>query len=459
MPIEDVEKKLYTPEKPTLPELEKIEPAKTEEPSLIVPPPDTGSFSSSSWQRIRIGAAVLLVLSLSLAAFVFYTGFRAFRKGNVDLKLTGPDNIVAGEKAIWKVAIVNRNATPLLEGVLTFRFPDYATNPMESSGSDFTPVIGLTQKIDIAELKPGGLFEKEFAATVIGGEKASRQVQALLEFKPSSGTIVFESIATKDMAISSFPITLAVGTLKETVSGESVELKIDLKNEGETAFNNIRARLEYPSGFKIKESSEKLSDFNNVWNLDEVLPQEKKTLTIKGQVSGIVGEGKVFRVLVEGREGESWKLYKEVSSQLNIISSPLAVDIKTDPESVTSASPSQNVVFKVTWQNNLDVPLDSIVLKARITDDDAIDYKSLFTSGSFNASSKTITWDQSNIPTLASLGPSGKGEASFQFKTKDKISSGEIKVDVTGESPTKPEGIAVSKVSSQSSIVINVNDR
>ncbi len=191
----------------------------------------------------------------------------------------------------------------------------------------------------------------------------------------------------------------------------------------------------------------------------EILPQETKTLTIKGQVSGITGEGKVFRALVEGREGGNWKLYKEASNQLNIIQPPLSVNIKTNPEGAGSAGPNQNVVFKITWQNNLDVPLDDIVLKAKITDSDAIDYKSLFSSGSFNSSANTITWTKTNIPALSSLGPSGKGEASFQFKIKDKVSLGEIKVDVTGESPTKPEGVAVAKVSSQSSIVINVNDR
>ena len=459
-PLEELQKKLYTPERPTLPQTEKpAEPAPKNEPPVLIPFPLPEDLPASGWKRIKWGLAIFLVLALSVAMVVFYRGFFAFRKNNVELKITGPATVAAGERSIWKVSIVNRNEVPLKEGQLSFQFPDYALNPAQSSGGSFVPVSGLINKITIAELAPGGLFEKDFAADVIGGENFERQVQAVFEFKPSSGNITFESVATKNVIVSALPISIDIKIARETVSGETVDLTVDLQNQSQNVFGNIRARLEYPSGFKIKNSSEKLSDFNNIWKIDQLLPQETKTLTLTGGVNGLAGEGKVFRVFIEGQEGSGWKVYKEASSQLNVIEAPLTVNIITDPAGVSSAAPSQTIIFKASWRNNLDVSLDNIVVKAKITGE-AVDFGNIFSGGSFDPASKTITWNSANLPALATLGPSQRGEAAFQIHVKDKIAgASSIKIDLTGESSTQPEGVAVSKILSQATIVINVNDR
>jgi len=456
-PLEELQKKLYTPDKPSLPTAKETPtpPEKIEPPAIQ--PPVAEDMPDSGWKRIKWGLAIFLVLALSVAMVVFYRGFYAFRKNNVELKITGPDSIAAGERAVWKVSIVNRNEALLKMGQLTFNFPDYALNPAESSGGSFTPISGLTDKITIAELPPGGLFEKNFAADVIGGENFERHVQAVFEFQPTDGSsIIFKATAEKGLTISSLPITIDVKSDKETVSGETVNLTIDLQNQSQNAWGNIRARLELPSGFKIKSSSEKLSDFNNIWKIDQLLPQETKTLALTGGVNGIAGEGKVFRVFIEGQEGSGWKIYKETSSQLNVIEAPLTVNITTDPEGVSSAVASQVIIFKVSWQNNLDAPLDNIVVKAKITGE-AVDFGNIFSGGDVDPVAKTITWNSTNLPALATLGPSEKGEAAFQIRVKDKITSGgSIKIDLTGESPTQPEGVSVAKIFSSQSLTLEV---
>ena len=459
-PLEELQKKLYTPERPTLPQTEKpAEPIQKNEPPVLIPFPPQEDLPTSSWKRIKWGLAIFLVLALSVALVVFYRGFYAFRKNNVELKITGPDTVMAGERAVWKISVVNRNKASLKEGQLSFQFPDYALNPSQSSGGSFVPVAGLTNKITIAELAPGGLFEKDFAADIIGGENFERRAQVVFEFKPADGSsIVFKAVAEKIITVSSVPITIDIKIAQETVTGETVGLIISLQNQSQNAWNSIRARLELPSGFKIKSSSEKLSDFNNIWKIDQLLPQETKTLTLTGGVNGIAGESKVFRVFIEGQEGSGWKVYKEASGQLNVIEAPLMVNITTDPEGVSSAVASQTLIFKASWQNNLDVSLDSVIIKAKITGE-VVDFGNIFSGGNFDLVAKTITWNSANLPTLDTLGPGQRGEAAFQIRVKDKITTGSIKIELTGESPTQPEGISVSKILSQATIVINVNDR
>ena len=293
----------------------------------------------------------------------FFRGFYAFRKDRVEIKLSAPAEVSAGETVVWKLRLVNKNETELKDGVLTFQFPDFSQPVIETAEADQFKQSVLKQTISIPELKPSGLYEREFKAVVFGGDNFERKAQAVFNFKPSAGTIVFQSIATAVTKISSFPINLNIESSAETISGENVEVKFKLKNEGEVAFTNLRLRLESPAGFRLTESSEKLAEFNNVWRLDSILPQEEKVLVIKGLVTGIEGEGKVFRVFVEGSEGTSWKTYKESSGTVKLVMVPLALFVGTNLDGITSARAGETITYKISYQNNLDIPLANLTLK------------------------------------------------------------------------------------------------
>ena len=168
--LEELQKKLYTPEKPTLPS--QPEPAVAESP---VPPPELSvepveeELPPLAWRRIKIGLAVFLLLAASVSIFIFYRGFYAFRKDRVVLELTGPESITAGEAAAWKIKIANRSESDLRAGELVFSYPDFA----QPVGRDTT-----AETITLDSLPAGRMFEQEFKAVVIGGGGFDRSAQA-----------------------------------------------------------------------------------------------------------------------------------------------------------------------------------------------------------------------------------------------------------------------------------------
>ena len=183
-------------------------------------------------------------------AVIFYRGFYAFRKDQVAVSLTGPESVVAGETATWKVSVANRNQTDLKDSTLVFQFPEYARpviteNESNQFGSLNGPVI--KQTIPIPQLAAGRLFEREFKAVIIGGENFNKKAQAVFKFTPASSSIVFEASADQTLKISSFPATLDFNLPAQTLSGETVSLGLKLKNQSADSFNNLRIRLEYPS--------------------------------------------------------------------------------------------------------------------------------------------------------------------------------------------------------------------
>ena len=453
--LEELQKKLYNPEKPSLPEV-KPEPVSVESPIVPVPPPVDDTLSPAVWKKIFLGAAVFLLLAATVAVYIFFRGFYAFRKDQIELKLTGSAEVTAGEIAVWKLSLVNKNETELKDGELTFQFPDFSKPEVSLSETSEFKSSSLKQVIAINELKPGGLYEREFKAALYGGENFERKAQAVFKFKPSSGNIVFESVATAVTKITSFPVTLTIETSPETVSGEEVTVVFKLKNESEKSFQNTRIRLELPSGFRSTQTSEKLSDFNNIWQLAEVLPQESKELTVKGIVIGLEGEKKFFRAFVEGLEGASWKIYKEVSNELKLTMPPLALYLNTNPDGTSSARPGETIGYKLVWQNNLDIPIANLTLKINFESDN-FDLTSLQPAVGLNAAAKTLTLSKDSYPKFFGLQPLERGELTLRVKVKEKI-SGELKLplSVNMESTTKPEGLAISKISASQNLTLEI---
>ena len=241
--LEDLQKQLYTPEKPSLPPAEN--PPAAPEPPIEPPPmPEDVEPGPFVWKRIWIGFGIFALLSAIIGTFIFFRGFYAFRKDRVEFKLSGPEEISAGDIAVWKLEIKNRNETEIREGELVFQYPDFS-RPVLKAGetNEFKPSTGK-QTINVSEIAAGGILEREFRAAVFGGENFERKAQAVFKFKPSSGSISFESMATESLKISSFPIVVSAEVSKETVSGEKIEAVFHIKNESESKFENVRERRE-----------------------------------------------------------------------------------------------------------------------------------------------------------------------------------------------------------------------
>lgn len=454
--LEDLQKKLYTPEKPVLPEV-KTEAVLPE--SSIAPPPfaKDSEPSPAIWKKIFLGAAVFIVLATSAAIFIFYSGFYTFRKDKIELRLEAPTEIVAGQALIWKLGIVNNNETELKDAELVFQFPDFS-KPIISIGESNQFKDGpLKQKILITDIKAGGLYEREFKATVYGGDNFERKAQAVFKFKPSAGNIVFQSVATAATKITSFPVALTMEATPQTISGETVEIKFHLKNESDANFQNLRVRLEFPSGFRIDETSEKLSEFNNVWKVDQLLSQESKDLTVKGVITGLEGENKIFGLFAESLEGSNWKAYKESSGEIKLITAPLSLYLNTDPDGLNFARPGDFVSYKFIWQNNLDAPLSNLTLKIKL-DSDNFDFSTLNPSKGFDATSRTITLNADNYPAFFGIQPSEKGELTIRLRVKQGLTSTNLKLPVSAimESTTKPEGLSVSKISASQNLTLDI---
>jgi hypothetical protein len=222
--------------------------------------------------------------------------------------------------------------------------------------------------------------------------------------------------------------------------------------------SNMRLRWEYPPGFKFLTSSSALNNFDNTWLVPEILPGEVKELHLEGEIKGLAGETKMFRVFVENQEGASWKVYKEAMASINLIAAPLVLTLNTVPADQKSVRAGDLLTYKLTWKNNFNAPLENLVLKVKLIGE-MFDWNTLISAGNFNIDNQTITWSKLSQPFMASAQPLEQQEISFQIKLKNVFSAG-INPNITTAaniySSTQPEGLDIDQITSETGLILNV---
>jgi hypothetical protein len=138
--------------------------------------------------------------------------------------------------------------------------------------------------------------------------------------------------------------------------------------------------------------------------------------------------------------------------------------ISVNNQSLT-ASPGDFLQFKIHYENNADIALSDIILKAKL-EGLMYDFSSLKTSGYFNGVDKSITWNAGNSPDFRSLPPKASGDVDFQINVKpqyvirtfrDKNFS--LQVSAEMETSTVPPSLEVKSLSVTSEMAVKINTK
>ncbi len=455
--IEELERELYRRhKKPSLPkkdesfkESKRFEAGPTE-PFSKEPEVDISNFGKKRFTWLLVSAIIVAFL---IAVFVFWRGFFAFTEKRVDINIEAPDNIIAGEEVTWLVEVANNNRSALEAGELIFRFP------RNSSDSETGKLLSRVTR-DMGFLESGEKREEEFKAVVVGGDNFERNAQAFFRFKPVESSLVLASEEKHTLNIEKFPVEISINGPDETLSSQDIEVGFRLENDSDKVFNNLRLRIEYPSGFRFKNSRYPLKESNAIWPLEQILSSEKIENVITGEVSGLEGESKIFRAFLEYNEPTGWQVYKESSFRSNLAVLPLTLSVRLDDEVRGSVDLGKELSYEISWRNNFDVPLSALTLRA-VLEGDLFDMKTLKTNGSVNAVEKTIIWSSSQLSSLGVLRPGAEGVVTFRIKTKPSfplsVLNPTINIRSEIESETKPAGLTVDKVQSVISHETKIN--
>ncbi|MEO0084385.1 MAG: hypothetical protein ABIJ94_01485 [candidate division WOR-3 bacterium] len=364
---------------------------------------------------IKIFIALIILGSVAFYGINKYLEYISFSIDKIDLVINGTDTLTSGAQASWQVSVTNRNKSALEDVELIFDFPEGSY--VQDSG-----LLGAKKsaqaKVNLYDIAPNQTVQKEFTARIVAPENSSRSAQATITFKPKGISKEVKKSVKFTTTIKNFPVILTIDAPNETFSNKEIFYKINYINSSQERFNNLRIKVQYPDGFSPNEYDPQPSQEKNIWQIKALDPYQEGQIKIKGILSGNEGDRKSLMVLIEGLEDENFVVFTKETAQTNIISSPLALEVKVLGRDNPSVNAGQKLRYDIGFRNNLNTTLQNLYLTAKL-EGTMFKFTTLKTIGYFDVNTNTITWGPREIPALKNLNPKDTGLASFEIELKN----------------------------------------
>lgn len=363
-------------------------------------------------------AASIVFFVLAVAVFAYYFTFGGgslpANPANIDIVVTGPPQIAAGEPTELQISVTNRNRIPLQLSDLVITFP----SGTRKTRSDVVEMPELTQSLGTIE--PGGRRQGTVSAVFVGAAGEHKNVKVELEYRVTGSNAIF--VASTDYAVvfSSSPVSLSIDGNTQTVSGQPLDFTVNVTSNANASLKDVLLSVHYPFGFQFVRANPAPSA-SGFWELGDFSPGQRKTVQIEGVLSGEQGDSRVFRVDAGTREDASSKTIATqfASNAYGVqISHPfLGLRVMTEGQSGTTiAEPGQRVNVSLEYENNLSTEISDIILVARLSGAGVAPASVQAAEGFYRSTDNSILWDKGTASSkLASLAPGEKGSVTFSF--------------------------------------------
>ncbi|MEK7134031.1 MAG: hypothetical protein AAB804_03090 [Patescibacteria group bacterium] len=393
-----------------------VEP-KEELPNVTVAPRLIGLTRAALWWLLG-AAIVFFVGAVSFFAYYFLMGGGglAAAPGNIGISVAGPPQIEGGAPTEFQIVVANRNKVSLELADLIITYPDGTRSP-----TDFSTDLP-SQRISLGSIEPGGTRQGTVSAVLAGDEGEHSNVKVELEYRIQGSSAIFVTSTDYEVIFSSSPISLVVEGNKEAVSGQPVEIRVTVASNANAPVRDVLLSAQYPFGFKFTSSVPEASG-KGLWQIGDLSPGQKRTVTIRGTLAGEQGDERVFQFKAGTRRSESADTIETSLTQNAFpiaISKPflgLAVSVGGATGSSVTVSPGENVAVTIAWQNNLSTAITDAVIVAKLSGI-VIDGTTLHTvDGFYRSSDNIMLWDKTTSGgKLANLTPGARGTVGFSFQ-------------------------------------------
>ena len=309
-------------------------------------------------RRIIIGLLVLLILGT--AVFLLYQS--RFREGRVALALFAPESASSGEEIEYKVTVENRNNFDLVDAGLSFFYPEGSV-PLNEDGQ---PLNSLVSNLNLAVLKNRDKKEFSFRAVISGEKGEVKKAKAKLTYSPSSFLSVFQKSEEAATTVSRVFVPLVLSAPPAVLSGQRVQISLDLRNETEGDLKNFRVVFSYPDGFSFKKAAPSPDEGADVFNLIFLKAGEGIRISVEGEISGFEKEGKRFAAVLKKKIGGRYFDIQKAQALLTVSSPLLAADVSVNDSKNYIAKAGDKLKYAIKFSNNSNNNFSALELSAKL---------------------------------------------------------------------------------------------
>lgn len=389
-------------------------------------------------------ASAVAAIGIAAVAFVYLGRLGTVSERNIEIDITSPEVITAGDKVEFSVRFKNTNTIALESVDLIFEYPEGAL-PLRGD----PPRGKFRERVAVGRLEPGEEQTKTFEAFLFGKETDTLEARATIEYRPSNTSARFGKDTSRSLRVGHSPIGVAISTPSEATTGQQVEIVIKYVSAAEASFTDLSLDVMYPSGFTFESADPAPVRDNHIWYIGTLEPGKTGSITVRGAITGEPQEEKHVdaRIGVWHEDTDTWNTLAEGTGAIALRASLLAVHTTINDMREYIGKFGDTVFISLAWRNNLSVSAQHVVIEAEISGE-AFDYGSVSVDkGSFDGVNRKAIWNASSEPALRFLDSGESGTVSFSVKLlpnppvrrfDDKNFTGTISTLIT--SSTIPEG-------------------
>ena len=371
-----------------------------------------------------LGAAILFfigAMSFFSYYFLFGEGSLAASSGNITISASGPPQIEGGTRSEFQIVVTNRNKVSLQLADLIVTYPMGTRSP-----TDFSTDLP-SQRIPLGSIEAGGTRQGTVSAILAGHEGEHATIKIELEYRIQGASAIFVTSTDTSIVFSSSSLSLTVEGKKETISGQPVEMTISVASNTNAPVKDVLVSAHYPFGFKFSFASPPPSGDSspqaNTWQIGDLAPGQRRSITIRGTLSGEQGDDRIFRFTAGTRRTTASSTIETALAEQTFpvsISKPflgLAISVNSAVGSNVTVSPGDEVAVSIAWQNNLSTAITDAIIVAKLSGL-VIDGSTVRTTDGFYRSNDAIVlWDKTTSRgALATLTPGARGKVDFTFQ-------------------------------------------
>jgi len=410
-------------------------PSKSEEETVSFAPtePVATEFKPKPKRHYRTfivtGSLLVFFFGAGLSALYLFFGGNAISSENIGLTLVGPSAIGGGEAMSLQVSVSNQNTVPIESATLIINYPSGSRSVTETGRELFE------ERIPINSVGPGEVQNIPVRIAVFGEEGQEKQISATIEYRisGSNGTF-FKNSAPLVFRITSTPLVLRIENIEKVAAGQTVELKLVAQSNASNPLTNLLIQAEYPNGFQFEESFPPTVFGDNVWKIDELLPEESQEITVRGVVRGLTEE--TFRIKFDAGPADTDNQYR-TSSRLTeawadfTIERPfIDVDIEINGNSGDEViiPAGENSRVEVNIRNTLDETVYDLVVEV-VPEGNALREDSIeAANGFYDSNSGTVRWEVASNENFAQVFPGASRTLNFDISPQENLGTASFEI-------------------------------
>lgn len=390
-------------------------------------------------KKLLLISSLLFIVSIGVAAVMFFGGMNLISSKNVDIRVVGPVSIGGGQNITFDVEVVNQNNTDLQGVKLKIEYPK-GLRSVNDLNEELT-----SQSFDMGNIKSGETGRQKISAFIFGKKEEVKEFNLTVEYRVKNSSALFYKEKIHQVNIDSAPVIVNSSYPKEVNSNQEIDFSIEVASNSADTLDDFLVNVEYPFGFSFKDANPSATFVDNTWKMS-LKSGEKRTIKIRGVIAGQNNEERVFKVNAgTASPNDERKIGVLFVSSLEsiLVQKPfIGVDLSISGSSgdyILSGSGGVNANLVI--MNNLPERIFNTSIEASFGG--AAFSKNSVVAGSggfFRSIDNTILWDKRSISELGDLGPGEDVNMNFRLTplSYQSIQNGstpeiKMKVKVTGE--------------------------